>query len=102
MNNTVHLLERRLGGCAENNLVRIIRNTKLVQKVRTDRKKLLISWSYQHALLQLILEKRKPKLIKIKVKCTLLQALRLCTGRTARRGSRGIDLPFHDHGTRRG
>ena len=39
---------------------------------------------------------------KVKVKVTLVQALRLCTGRTARRGSRGIALPFHDHGTRRG
>ena len=39
---------------------------------------------------------------KVKVKCTLLQALKLCTGRTARRGSRGIALLFHDHGTRRG
>ena len=37
-----------------------------------------------------------------KVKCTLLQALRLCTGRQAHRGSRGIALLFHDHGTRRG
>jgi hypothetical protein len=39
---------------------------------------------------------------KVKVKCTLVQALRLCTGRTAHRGSTGIDLPFLDHGTRRG
>ena len=39
---------------------------------------------------------------KKKVKCTLAQALRLCTGRTAHRGSRGIALLFHDHGTRRG
>ena len=31
-----------------------------------------------------------------KVKCTLVQALRLCTGRTAHRGSRGIALLFHD------
>ena len=37
-----------------------------------------------------------------KVKCTLLQALRLCTGRTAHRGSRGIALLFLDHGTGRG
>jgi len=37
-----------------------------------------------------------------KVKCTLVQELRLCTGRTAQRGSRGIALPFLDHGTRRG
>jgi len=36
------------------------------------------------------------------VKCTLVQALRLCTGRTAHRGSRGIALLFLDHGTRRG
>ena len=36
------------------------------------------------------------------VKCTLLQALRLCTGRTSYRGSRGIALLFLDHGTRRG
>ena len=40
--------------------------------------------------------------VKVKVKCTLVQALRLCTGRTAHRGSRGIALPFLDHGTRRG
>ena len=37
--------------------------------------------------------------IKVKVKRTLVQALRLCTGRTARRGSRGIALLFLDHGT---
>jgi hypothetical protein len=34
--------------------------------------------------------------------CTLVQALRLCTDRTARRGSRVIALPFLNHGTRRG
>ena len=39
---------------------------------------------------------------KQKVNCTLVQALRLCTGRTAHRGSRGIALLFLDHGTRRG
>jgi len=37
-----------------------------------------------------------------KIKCTLVQGQRLCTGRTAHRGSRGIALLFHDHGTRRG
>jgi hypothetical protein len=30
--------------------------------------------------------------IKVKVKCTLVQVLRLCTGHTAHRGSRGIAL----------
>jgi hypothetical protein len=62
----------------------------------------------------LIYARRKPVLIiyfvvpsewfyscKVKVKFTLVQALRLCTGRTAHRGSRGIALLFHDHGTRR-
>ena len=39
---------------------------------------------------------------KVKVKCTILQALRLCTGRTAHRASRGIALLFLEHGTRRG
>jgi hypothetical protein len=40
--------------------------------------------------------------VKSKVKCTPVQALRLCTGCKTHRGSRGIALPFHDHGTRRG
>jgi len=40
--------------------------------------------------------------VKGKVQCTLLQALRLCTGRTARRGSRSIAVLSLDHGTRRG
>jgi len=40
--------------------------------------------------------------IKVKVKCTLVQALRLCTGRTAHRGGKGIALPFLDHAIRRG
>jgi hypothetical protein len=37
-----------------------------------------------------------------KVMCTLVQALRLFTGRTAHTGSRGIALLFLDHCTRRG
>jgi hypothetical protein len=39
---------------------------------------------------------------KEKVKCTLVQALRLCTGHMAHRGIRGIAVLFHDHGARRG
>ena len=39
---------------------------------------------------------------QLKVKCILVQALRLCTGFTAHRGSRGITLLLLDHGTRRG
>ena len=41
-------------------------------------------------------------MVKGKVKCTLVQALWLCTGCMAHRGSRGIALFFFDHGTRRG
>ena len=37
-----------------------------------------------------------------KVKCSLVQALRLCTGSSTYRRSRGIALLFLDHGTRRG
>jgi len=40
--------------------------------------------------------------LTVQVKYTLVQALRLCTGRTAHRGSRVIAPFFHDHGTRRG
>ena len=40
--------------------------------------------------------------VHVKVKCTLVQALRLCTGRTAHRRIRGIALLFFNHGTRRG
>jgi hypothetical protein len=39
---------------------------------------------------------------KVKVKFTLVQAVRLCTGRTVHGGSRGIALLFLDRGTRRG
>ena len=41
-------------------------------------------------------------LSKGKVKCTLVQALRLCTGCTAHRGSKGIAVLFLDRSTRRG
>ena len=38
---------------------------------------------------------------RVQVKCTLVQALRLCTGLTAHRRSRGIALLFLDYDTRR-
>jgi len=50
----------------------------------------------------MVIKSRMGRTAHIKVKCTLVQALRLCTGHTAHRGSRGIALLFHDHGTRRG
>jgi len=36
------------------------------------------------------------------IKCTLVQALRLCTGCMSHKGSRGIALLFLDHSTKRG
>ena len=67
----------------------------------------ILSLSLQLPLVRVITLPRRSKTLpfnkKLKnVKVTLVQALRLCTGRTAHRGSRGIALPFHDHGTRRG
>jgi hypothetical protein len=35
-------------------------------------------------------------MVEVKVKVTLVQALRRCTGHTDHRGSRGIALLFHD------
>ena len=61
----------------------------------------LLLWDYKRFLpewLMSILSKEG----NVKVKCTLVQSLRLCTGRTAHRWSRGITLPLHDHGTRWG
>jgi hypothetical protein len=45
---------------------------------------------------------RGSRFINDKVNSSLVQALRPCTGPMAHRGSRGIALTFHDHGTRRG
>jgi hypothetical protein len=51
---------------------------------------------------RLVLEVHTWNLICKKVKYTLVQTLRLCTVQAAHRGSRGIALLFHDHGTRKG
>jgi len=50
----------------------------------------------------LILNSCSKAKVKKKLKCTLVQALRLCTFHTAHSGSRGIALLFLDHDTRRG
>ena len=62
-----------------------------IANIRKFRRKLRICCKYS---------RRAEERLK-KMKCTLVQALRLCTGRTAHRGSRGIALLFHDYGTRR-
>jgi len=58
-------------------------------------------WGNPWAWDGLLRESRHRLKKNVKVKCTLVQALRLCTGPTAHRGSRGIALLFHDHDTRR-
>ena len=50
-------------------------------------------WDHQAQIFNINVDKPK----KVQVKFTLVQALGLCTGCTAHRGSRGIALPFHDH-----
>ena len=61
---------------------------------------LMLPYSEQRTLITMMMEAAVKKK-KRKVKCTLIQALRLCTGRTPHR-SRGMALLFLDHGTRRG
>ena len=60
--------------------------------------------NFRHNFLQSVANSqvRRVDTLRKRVKCTLVQALRLCTGRTAHRGSRGMALPFHDHGPRSG
>ena len=59
-----------------------------------------ILWSVSISMSLVCLYTRTRKVVKVKV--TLVKALRLCTGGTAHRGRRGIALLFHDHSTRRG
>jgi hypothetical protein len=54
----------------------------------------------KHVTYQLILHRPVNK--GKKIKCTLVQALRLCTGCMAHRGSKGIALLFLDHGIKKG
>jgi len=67
----------------------------------THNKLILVKLAFNFLGIDILIWVKKVK-VKVKIKATLVQALRLCTCRTAYRGSRGIDLPFLDHGTRRG
>jgi hypothetical protein len=74
----------------------------LQYRPRTAKMEVML-WPLSDAIWRFCASRCKMKLaLKVKVKYTLVQALRLCTGRTAHRGSRGIALLFHDHGTGRG
>jgi len=52
---------------------------------------MILPYSRQH-----LLTEKYHLAVKIKVKVTLVQVLRLCIGRTAHTGSRGIAILFHD------
>ena len=68
---------------------------QLASRIRKELREISVSrWFYYKKYLIFLSQESK-------LKCTLVQALRLCTGRTVHRGSRGIALLFHDHGTRR-
>ena len=72
---------------------------RIHQAVATQAQQQILSGS---SILHLQLKVLIIRTYKIKVKVTPVQAIRLCTGRTAHRGRRGIALPFHGHGTRSG
>jgi hypothetical protein len=76
------------------------RNTEVPKNNRRIKFPFQVLWPYLRTLtifqMPIFYVKKK------KVNCTLVQSLRLCTGHTAHRGSRGIALPFLDQGTRRG
>ena len=70
-------------------------------KARDARRMTVAEMKYMRKTAGYILPGHKTN-TEVKVKCTLLQALRFGTGRTTHRGSRGIDLLFFDYGTRKG
>jgi hypothetical protein len=67
----------------------LFKNLSVVRSVRTDRGLEMGSRLHIYFIL-------------VKLKCALVQSLRLCTGLTAHRRSRDIAPLFHDHDTRRG
>ena len=88
-------------------VARLVSKAMSVRNIKKKRK----AWQLQsepnnahwhHSMIKLNLKLYSCGCILVKVKVTLIQALRLYTGRSAHRGSRGIALPFHYHGTRRG
>ena len=77
-------------------------NANSQNKVVLFRRNTAVAYNHQHVSVSSRPSSGQYFLGKVKVKCTLGQALRLCTGSTAHRGSRCIALLFHDHATRRG
>ena len=64
----------------------------------THNKLILVKLAFNFLGIDILIWVKKVK-VKVKIKATLVQALRLCTCRTAYRGSRGIVPNFLDHGT---
>jgi len=63
--------------------------------------RVITNYASDYINLLLIKGKERKNYTPTFIKCTLVQALKLCTGRTTHRGSRGIALLFLDQGTRR-
>jgi len=76
-------------------LLRIEIVSKILKKIKTHILYSVILFSENLAVYEIVW-KNMVEMVKVKVNVTLVQALRLCTGRTVHRGSRGIALLFHD------
>jgi len=63
--------------------------------------RVITNYAGDYINLLLIKGKERKNYTRTFIKCTFVQALKLCTGRTAHRGSTGITLLLLDHGTRR-
>ena len=86
---------RRISAKIDYRIVRYVKNGFCESENCTYACKLIsVHTSHAYCPLQAKFVIRDLMVVKVKV-----QALRLCTGRTA---PRGIALPFHDCGTRRG
>jgi hypothetical protein len=86
--NMLHKTKRRKGKCTGH----ILRNNCLLKRVIEGKIEGMIEVTRKRG-------RRRQQLLKTlkesrNLKCTLVQALRLCTGRTAHKGSRGIALLY--------
>jgi hypothetical protein len=70
----------------------LLNKTFVVHSLQCNENFRRVNVTVKFGLEQATKTKRGSRGIALKLKCTLVQALRLCTGRTAYRGSRGIAL----------
>jgi hypothetical protein len=94
--------------CVENSNViyvlthRLTNNSNAHKKVRYILNLYLSEWNFELVVIELTWTGyRAHGRNKVKLKCALVHAVRLCTGRRTHSGSTDIVLPFLDHGTRK-